>query len=164
MRSQSRWRGLRTGNRWMLCYYHRVPWSMTAIAMWTSLCLETCWDNFHGVCLWHLEQNIVRNLGSRLGDRFDLFMDSFWHEDFRLVWQIDFSSPLPDYVSNLSSSVLLRLKLIFTNFCDHQISLMATAALPIIASSPEADISLPADVYFQAVNPLSRIRPKSLRI
>jgi hypothetical protein len=41
---------------------------------------------------------------------------------------------------------------------------MATAALPIIASSPEADISLPADVYFQAVNSLSRILPKSLRI
>lgn len=33
---------------------------------------------------------------------------------------------------------------------------MATAALPIISSSSEADISLPADVNFQAVNPLSR--------
>jgi len=33
---------------------------------------RTVWPHvFHGICLWHLEQNIIRSLGSRLGDSFN---------------------------------------------------------------------------------------------
>ena len=56
---------------------------------------RTVWPHvFHGVCLWHLAQNIIRNLGSRLGDNFNLFMDHFWHvygmgspATFKIAWQ-----------------------------------------------------------------------------
>jgi hypothetical protein len=47
-------------------------------------------------------------------------------------------------------------KLIFPKILFYQQRAMATAALPIISSSSDADISLPADVDFQAVNALSR--------
>ena len=42
--------------------------------------IDTVWPNvFHGICLWHLQKNIVENLSSRLGGRFRAFMRDFWN-------------------------------------------------------------------------------------
>jgi hypothetical protein len=49
-----------------------------------ALAVREVWgDAFHGVCLWHLLENIVKNLSSTIGHSFNAFMGEFW-ETYRM--------------------------------------------------------------------------------
>jgi zinc finger SWIM domain-containing protein 3 len=49
-----------------------------------ALAVREVWgDAFHGVCLWHLLENIVKNLSSTMGPSFNAFMGEIW-ETYRM--------------------------------------------------------------------------------
>jgi zinc finger SWIM domain-containing protein 3 len=40
-------------------------------------------EAFHGICLWHLQENLLKNLGPILGNDFKAFLQQFW-ETYRM--------------------------------------------------------------------------------
>ena len=57
--------------------------------------IKKVWPNvFHGICLWHLHENLAKNLSSLLTSSLQLFMHDFWEtyrmgspETFEVAWE-----------------------------------------------------------------------------